>query len=133
MSLNNGKRKTFDLTQFPETSPSIPEWMTKMRAAAQACISESDIQEIVQKQVERAKQGDAQAMKFVFEQVLGGAAFKGATFIQNNNSYGSDPTSPAKSKPGTQDRIAEMAARADRGLPLVQPGDATFEDPKERH
>jgi len=37
----------------------------------------------VKKQVERAKAGDAGAIKFVFDQVLGGP-LKGAQFVQNN-------------------------------------------------
>jgi hypothetical protein len=55
-----------------------------MRAAAQAGITEDDVKEIVANQVARAKTGDQAALKFVFEQVLGGNELKGATFVQHN-------------------------------------------------
>ncbi len=124
----NGKRAMPSLTDLPAAAGAIPEWMKKMRDAAQACIGENDIKEIVENQVKRAKEGDQHAIKFVFDQVLGGAAFKGATFVQNNNTYGFDPEKPTPAKPGTVDRLTVMAARASRGLPLNGHHDAAIAD-----
>jgi hypothetical protein len=103
----------------------LPPWMAAMRKAVTDCVSESDIKEIVQNQVKRAKDGDKDAIKFVFGQILGSDSFKGATFVQNNN-YGGDPAKPAKTKPGSVDRIEQMRLRAEAGVPLHQDGDATL-------
>lgn len=65
----------------------MPAWMVSMRRAAQEVVKEADIREIVQTQMQKAKSGDKEAIKFVFEQVLGGSAFKGATFIQTQKNY----------------------------------------------
>lgn len=62
----------------------LPPWMLALRQAAEEAINTTDVSEIVKKQVELAKGGDQRAAKFVFDQLLGGAALKGATFIQNN-------------------------------------------------
>lgn len=62
----------------------LPAWIQLMRDAAMKCIKQEDIELMVTKQVEKAKAGDEKAMKFVMEQILGGAALKGATFVQNN-------------------------------------------------
>lgn len=84
----------------------LPAWVQKMRSAAQAAITEQDIREIVAKQVERAKQGDEKAMKFVFDQVLGGAAMKGATFVQNN--YAVEEPAAAKTPTTIEDRAVGL-------------------------
>lgn len=62
----------------------MPSWVLKMREAAQAAITEADLIDIVKMQVALAKKGNPAALKFVFDQVLGGAALKGATFVQQN-------------------------------------------------
>src|SRR5690349_8466779 len=80
----------------------LPPWVAKMREAAMNSITEADIKEIVQAQVKRAKEGNAAALKFVFEQVLGGAQLQGATFVQNN--YAAEaaarPDKPTDAAPG---------------------------------
>jgi hypothetical protein len=73
----------------PRMDAALPPWMAALRAAAQKYIQPADIEEIVRNQVTAAKGGDKAAMKFVFEQVLGGAALKGATFVQNVYEAGS--------------------------------------------
>jgi hypothetical protein len=77
-------------------SASMPAWIVAMREAARAEIKDDDIREIVRNQVARAKAGDKAAISFVFDQVLGGSAFKGATFNQNHY-YGRE--APAASEP----------------------------------
>jgi rubrerythrin len=61
-----------------------PSWVVTMRQVAMNALKESDIEAIVANQVEAAKKGDRNAIRFVFEQVLGGQAVKAATYVQNN-------------------------------------------------
>lgn len=99
----------------------LPPWLAQMRRAAREGIAESDVTEIVKKQVELAKKGDQRALKFVFDTVLQGEQMKGATFIQNNN-YG-DPAAPTNALPGTDSKLRKMQARRDAGLPLTDQRD----------
>lgn len=71
----------------------LPPWVLALREAAQKHVKATDIEEIVKKQVDLAKQGNKDAIKFVFDYVLGGNSMKGATFVQNN--YGPEPERPA--------------------------------------
>lgn len=66
-------------------NPGIPKWMQVMRMAAQEVITPEDVKEIVKNQVKRAKEGDRNAIAFVFGQVLGGDQMKGMTLIQHNH------------------------------------------------
>lgn len=104
----------------------VPKWMQLMRQAACAEIRGDDIRAIVRNQIELAKQGDSKAMKFVFEQVLGGAAMQGATFIQHNYGGGGSGVEPGPTRalPGDEDKLDAFAARAARGEPLHDPRDA---------
>lgn len=91
MSSSNGPH---DMAQ------AVPAWIQAMRDAAQKVIKTTDIEAIVQGQLEAAKKGNQQAIKFVFEQILGGgASMKGATFVQNNFSNGD--------KPGERDALTD--------------------------
>lgn len=108
----------------------MPEWMQRMRKAALEQISENDVKEIIAAQVKRAKEGNPAATKFVFEQVLGGAAFKGANFVQNvtNHHYGTEhPEQPTQTPPGTKERVDTMAARVAQGLPIFDENDKNHE------
>lgn len=103
------------------SKPGLPAWMLAMRQAAQDAINEEDVRAIVAKQVEKAKEGDPAAMRFVFDYLLGGSAFKGATIVQNN--YGADPREPTPHRPGTNGKITAMQARLSQGLPLTRGDD----------
>ncbi len=100
----------------------LPPWMAKMRAAATNAITETDIAEIVQNQVKRAKAGDQNAIKFVFDQVLGGAQLKGATFIQNNFG-GESPDKPTDAVPGTPAKLETIRRRVAAGMDSCRPED----------
>lgn len=101
----------------------LPRWLQMMRDAAMGAISKEDVKEIVTNQVKRAKAGDQNAIRFVFDQVLGGAQLKGATFIQNVYEGGERPDRPTKARPGTGKKLDTMARRASAGLPLCSGDD----------
>jgi hypothetical protein len=63
--------------------PMLPPWLAKLRQSAVDLISEGDLKEIITNQVKKAKEGDAAAIRFVFDYLLGGT-MKGATFVQYN-------------------------------------------------
>lgn len=102
----------------------MPPWMAMMRAAAMKAVNEEDIEAIVRKQVEKAKAGDQQALKFVFDHVLGGQQLKGATFVQNNfHGEGADPNKPTPARPGTKSKLEKMRQRVAAGLPATNDKD----------
>jgi hypothetical protein len=75
-----------------------------MRQAAQEVLKEEDVKTIVANQVEKAKAGDQAAIKFVFDQLLGGP-LKGATFVQNVYHDGEPPAEePPPRVPATHQR-----------------------------
>jgi hypothetical protein len=57
--------------ELANTHSDIASWQASLQAACFSSISEADVREIVAKQVEKAKEGDANALKFVFSQVIG--------------------------------------------------------------
>lgn len=94
----------------------LPPWLLAMRQAAMDAIKPDDIKEIVANQVKKAKDGDPAALKFVFDQVLGGAQLKGATFIQNvYQGEGGDPNAPSDAVPGTKKKLDLIAKRVASG------------------
>lgn len=65
-------RNSFALSQLE--SEQLPEhltWAAKLRTAAAKAVSETDIAEIIQDVVKRAKAGDDRARRFLFDAVLG--------------------------------------------------------------
>jgi hypothetical protein len=106
----------------------IPSWVVKMREAAASSITEGDIKDIVKAQVQRAKDGNAAALKFIFEQVLGGAELKGATFIQNNYGKDESPEKPALALPGSNEKIELMRRRVTSGNGAFVNGDGVNGD-----
>lgn len=107
------------ITKQTDAAGSMPAWMMMMRAAAQKAITEADVTEIVRKQVELAKQGNKDALKFVFGQVLGGD--QSITLVQNN--FSESPATPTNAVPGTKPKLDKMAARVAAGLPACDPAD----------
>lgn len=123
------KHSTVSLNDLPTaTSNQVPAWMQKLREAAMAQIDEAVVEGIVQKQVELAKAGNPAATKFVFEQILGGAAFKGANITQNvtNHHYhdGAAGGGSSEALPGTDDKIEAMSARVAQGRSVFDEADA---------
>ncbi len=105
----------------------VPAWVATMREAAQAVLKPADIQAIVANQVAAAKKGDRQAIRFVFEQLLGGAYMRGATFVQHNYAAGAappaDPAAPTPAIQGSDAKIEAMRRRVAVGLPATNPQD----------
>jgi hypothetical protein len=96
------------------TDLNLPDWLMKMRRAAVESISEEDVKQIVQAQVKAAKEGNRGAIKFVFDNLLGGN-LQGTTFIQNNFSQGAAEVRPSDHPKGSSRRIDAMAARVASG------------------
>lgn len=121
--MSQGGRK-FKNTQTCEVA--LPSWITSLRAAAMKTVQQEDVEEIIRNQVKRAKDGDKNAIQFVFQQLLGGAYIKGATFVQNN--YGLNPIQPedlgTRALPGSPEKVEVMRERLASGRPATNPNDA---------
>lgn len=94
----------------------LPAWVQNMRAAAQKVLKQEDVEEIVKNRVEAAKKGDKHAIRFVFDQVLGGVPVKAAQIVQNNFYGEADrPDKPTKALPGSRAKIEAMRRRVASG------------------
>jgi len=94
----------------------VPAWIQGLRQAAAGLLKQSDIEEIVKGQIKRAKAGDKNAIKFVFDQLLGGSYMRGATFIQNNYAGGNgQKPGGTKALPGSSEKVEEMRRRVTAG------------------
>lgn len=109
-----------------EPQAHVPAWIAVLRAAAQAQVKQSDIEEIVQNQLAAAKEGNKDAIKFVFEMVLGGGV-KAGTLIQNNYYDGKRPDAPTTALPGTGAKVEEMRRRVAAGKSPLNPADSRRE------
>lgn len=100
-----------------DQAPDVPAWQAQLKAAAFDAISESDVQDIVKAMVAKAKTGDANAVKMVFELLLNP---KPTTAIQNNVFVppAPPPATISHSRPGSSAKILELQARAERGEEL---------------
>lgn len=108
----------------PANKPSgVPAWMASLREAAFNAIKEDDIKAIVQKQVEKAKEGDPQAVKLVFDLFLKGGP---QSVTQNNLIIEADvpPEEPTRAIRGSRDKVQVMAERARSGKALFHNKDA---------
>ena len=119
-------RTADDLATETRCEQMVPPWISRMRKMAQKHLTEDVVEEIVKAQIDRAKKGDRNAIKFVFDQLMGGQSLKGATFIQNN--YGSESSErpgPTDALPGSDDKILAMQRRMERRENLTRADDAT--------
>lgn len=88
-------------------------------------VKESDVTEVVQKIVERAKEGDGQATKMLFEYVLGGTVRSQS--IEQHNHYhvrGGEKGEAIDAPVGSKERIEQMRRRADANLGVFGDDDA---------
>lgn len=112
-----------DLATETKCEQMVPLWIQRMRDVAAKHLTTALIDEIVVNQINAAKKGDKNAIKFVFDQLMGGQALKGATFIQNNygDQSGELPGKPLPPKGPA--RIAAMRRRVEQHLSVAEPGD----------
>jgi superfamily II DNA or RNA helicase len=97
----------------------VPEWIQRMRDAATKHLTSDVVERIVCNQIKRAENGDKDAIKFVFDNLMGGSALKGATFIQNN--YHDKPVEKKPVKSLTrEERIEHMRRRVAEGKPPTE-------------
>lgn len=101
----------------------LPPWIATMRRAAMGAVNEDDIREMVANQVKKAKEGNRDALKFIFDTVLAGAQMRGATFVQNNYASDGEAEKPTAARPGTQKKIKEMQRRLAAHAPLTRGDD----------
>lgn len=100
----------------------VPAWQDQLRRAMFDSVKESDITEIVANMVKRAKDGDSQACRMVFEYVMGGNKAP-QSVTQNNVLVDARDVEPTTHRPGTRGKLDVMARRAARGEPLNAAGD----------
>jgi len=100
----------------------VPPWLQRMRDIASKHLTEDVVDAIVTNQIEAAKKGDRNAIKFVFSQLMGGAALKGASFTQNNYTINRSPAKPLPPK-GSSARIEALRKLAEEGRDLMEPDD----------
>lgn len=118
-------RSTKTELSLSQAEECLPPWLAAMRKAAQGAISEEDVAAIVKGQVDKAKAGDQAAIKFLFDQILGGGQFKGATFVQNvtyTDGLG-PPEQPTEARPGSRKKVALLAKRYQNGAELFNGND----------
>ena len=102
----------------------VPGWIQSLRDLAAKHLGPEVIEDIVVTQIAAARRGDARAIKFVFDYLLGAAALKGATFVQNNYPPGAArPDQPTAAVPGSAEKIRLMQARVAGGLDPCRPDD----------
>lgn len=96
--------------------------MQALRDAVDAELTEEDMQGIVRAFVDKAKQGDEKAAKFVIEYLMGGKFVPQSLTI--NNHYGNDgPTYPGRTievgRPSNRDRVYSYLEAAGPTKPAV--------------
>jgi hypothetical protein len=106
-----------------------PPWLKALRESMAGAIEPSDLKEIMQAQVDKAKQGDERAAKFVFNQahrMMQAEQQKRLTVIQNNyydTPAEQRPDTPAEMAAGSDAKIRKMRNRLRDGRPLTDPRD----------
>jgi hypothetical protein len=133
----NGRARPLALAETME----LPAWMQSIRDAVSQSIKPEDLKAIMGKQIEKAKQGDERAAKFVMDQARNFSEMRGMTLVQNNNYYNvaagavAPPDAPAPA--GTSVKVDRMARRLEAGLPLHdsrdRPKPISDEEEKELH
>lgn len=89
MAARNGVSNQSTAFKLSEATSQLPEVLThqaKLRNAMFQGVTEDDIQTIVKKQVEKAKNGDEKSLKFVTEFLLGNNK-QNVTLVQENHTH----------------------------------------------
>ena len=106
---------------LPKVRSEPGAWMQKMRDALFDGISEADMTAIMRKQVEKAKEGDVTAAKFVVDLVAAKPPTKQTLII--NEAPAAAPSTPTTARAGTRGKLQVLADRAARGESLHHPDD----------
>ena len=94
MGKGNRTLRLNEVDETVQTESDITSWQAGLRAAMYDAITEEDVSDIVKKQVEKAKEGDAKAIEFVFGHVLG--AKRPVTINQTTNQVVTDVETAAR-------------------------------------
>ncbi|MEO1527594.1 MAG: hypothetical protein AAFX06_19365 [Planctomycetota bacterium] len=94
MSKGNRGLRLSEVDETVQTEADITSWQAGLRAAMYDAITEEDVSSIVKRQVEKAKEGDAKAIEFVFGQVLG--TKRAVTINQTTNQVVTDVETAAR-------------------------------------
>lgn len=115
-----------NLSQLTPVNAEVASWQARLREAMFDGIKEQDVKDIVASLVQRAKDGDAQATRMVFEYLLGGA--RGASTVNNVQINAPLPASPTRHRGGTRGKLSVLAARAANGEQLFRDDDGDGDD-----
>jgi hypothetical protein len=110
----------------PPARAEFTDWQARMRTAFFEAVSETDMREIVETLVAKAKTGDLGAVRILLSYGIGSPAVKvrNAVIVQGDG-LAPLPTAPARVLPGTTEKFDVMARRATNGQPLHDARDKT--------
>lgn len=101
----------------------VGTWAEKLRDAAYDAIREDDVKEIIRKQVERAKEGDAKATSFLLNFLT-----KPAPAIKVEQVVVSEPARPRKAKTEKGDKSAALHRRRRATAKILAQGPRSLTD-----
>jgi len=111
----------------------LPPWLQTLRDAMGGAIKGEDLQAVMGKQVEAAKEGDIKAARFVFDQAhkmlqANTQALPPVTIVQNNyydTPAAERPDAPVVPEDPKEARIRKLRNRVRAGSPLSKDDDRT--------
>ena len=121
------KRTTTVQEEPTENLMQLPPWLKSLREGMASALQGDDLKEIMQAQVQKAKDGDMKAAQFVMAQAhkMVAAEQKRVTVIQNNfydTPADERPDAPIEPEDDRQKRLRKLAARQAAGEPLAGRG-----------
>jgi hypothetical protein len=110
-----------------KTRVEIQDWQATLRQALFEALDSDAVRDVVTALVEKAKKGDIQAARLLLTYAVGtpNVSVKNAVIV--NGETAALPTRPARSLPGTTDRLDDYARRARNGQPMFDRRDRTHE------
>lgn len=115
-----------NLCTSPAADDGAPAFMAKLRMAMFNGVTEDDVSDLVKSLMQRAKDGDKEATKLVFEYLLGGKAGgpPAPTKVVNQTiNVTKLPKSTTNALRGSTAKLDVMARRARNGEDLFHPHD----------
>jgi hypothetical protein len=102
------------ITRSSALPSNLPAGAVAFQAAVDGKLTKEVWETILQAQIEKAKQGDRGAAKFLLEYAGGVSSMRGATFVQENHEhhhYADSETSPRLSDPSISDPVDRIPPR----------------------